>query len=525
MKFRFKEFFARIRKIETRKPFLILFDRVVTRKKQIFKIILAITSSFLTSFLIEYFGFGGNFNQYRFLLIAAILLLTAFFVVFRKKIGQYPEIAFLVMSLVCGSLLAVSEPKKYVSWDEQIHFKRTEKMSLAVIGGYSRPNSVSSSFSLDEQKLINEEVDGKYKKALTKSNDGWPSIATSYHNLGYLPSSLAMILSGILHLPYHVIFVLGRLVNVLLFSVVVFFAIRKLKSGKMIMSVIALFPTSIFLAANYGYDSWLTAFTMLGLAYLFSELQQPEKKMTVRDMAIMIGVFVIGLGPKAIYFPLMLFLFLFKPSKFESLSQYKKFMWASALSILFVVGSFMAPFVIGGPGEGDKRGGSAVNASDQVNFILSQPVEYSKILFNFMKVYINPQNADGLVSFFAYLGMTKYFWLVMLVLAIVVLTDKNEFDKKTATLKVRIWVIGIYLMTVALISSALYVSFTAVRSDTIAGVQPRYLIPLLFPLLFVLGSSRIKNPFNKNIYNTIIFVAMSFVLLQGIWDLIIRNYH
>ncbi len=59
----------------------------------------------------------------------------------------------------------------------------------------------------------------------------------------------------------------------LTYALTVYFAIRKLKSGKMIMSVIALFPTNIVLASNYSYDPWVTGFSLLGTAYFVSEMQ------------------------------------------------------------------------------------------------------------------------------------------------------------------------------------------------------------------------------------------------------------
>jgi uncharacterized membrane protein len=497
--------------------------KIVTNKKEIKVTVAAVVIIFFSSFLVEYFGFGKSFNQYRFLLMLAVEALATFFFLVRKKIGERPELGFLAVALICGSLLSFSEPKAYVSWDEQIHYKNAEKISLAIIGGFSRPNTVKSSYSLQEQKKINEKVDSQYKKAQVKSRNFFEVF--SYNRVAYLPSAIALIIGGILHLPYHLIFIFGRWINLLIYAVVIYFAIRKLKTGKMIMSVVALFPTAIFLAANFGYDYWVICFTMLGLAYLFSEMQQPEKKITTKEAIIMIGSLVLGLGPKAIYFPLLTLLFFLKKEKFESLKKYKKFFWASIFSILFVVGSFMLPFIINGPGNGDRRGGDDVNAAGQVHFILSNPISYTKIFWNFMLDYVNPVNAGGFMTFFAYLGSLKGFYLLLAVVVFVMITDKTDFDRQTDKWGIKVLVLAIYLATVALIATALYVAFTAVANDTIAGVQPRYLIPLIFPLLFVMGSSRVKNPFNKNICNMLIFGIVAWVFFQGIWDLIIRNYY
>jgi uncharacterized membrane protein len=156
---------------------------------------------------------------------------------------------------------------------------------------------------------------------------------------------------------------------------------------------------------------------------------------------------------------------------------------------------------------------------------MSNPIVYVKILMSFMKDYINPQNGQGFSISFAYLGAIKGFLVILATLAFVAITDKNKYDKYTSGLKMKALMIFIYLSTVALICTALYVSFTTVGNTTIAGVQPRYLIPLIFPFLFVIGSGRVKNPFNKNAYNMAIFAIMAAVILQGTWDLIIRNYY
>lgn len=472
-----------------------------------------------------------HFNSYRFLFVFLAGVLMLCFFVFRKKVGKNPEYIFVAVALICGTLISFSETKSFVSWDEFIHYKKADNLSLKSLirknieDIFARNNAVPASYSIKEQESLNAFLDNNFKKEVKKKKTELSfSIVDSYNRLGYIPSAVALFFGRLLRLPYHIVFMLGRWINILLYSLVVFFAIRKLKTGKMIMALVALLPTAIFLAANYGYDSWITAFTLLGLAYLFSELQQPDKKITWQEVIIIIGALVIGLGPKPIYFPLLFLVFLLKPSKFSSLKQYKKFILAGVFSILLVVSSFILPFLMDVSETTDRRGSEAANSVEQVRFILSEPLAYAKILVNFMKDYINPVNAGGFVAFFAYLGMMKGFWILMALLAIAVFTDKNEFDKETSNFKTRLMVISVYLSTVALISTALYVSFTAVRSATIAGVQPRYLIPLVFPLLFILGSSRIKNPINKNIYNSLIFATISIVLLQGIWDLIIKNY-
>lgn len=390
---------------------------------------------------------------------------------------------------------------------------------------FSANNSVPHSDSIKEQTMIDHYYDQHISGKESKAKKYKFSLLVWYERICYLPSGIVLFLGRLIMLPNHLVFILGRWINLLLFSIVTYFAIKKLPSGKMIMSVIALFPTSIFLASNYNYDSWLNAFSLLGLAYVFSAIQQPEKQITKQELAIIFLAFIIGLSPKAIYFPLMFLLFFIRPEKFPSFKQFKKFRLVTWLSIIFVAGTFFLPIIFGGVGDGDGRGGPDVNSTEQVKFILHHPIEYGRILANFLWHYLSLNNSVAFMVSFAYLGIISGFLLVLVTLAVVIFTDKNEHDEKTTTPGLRWAILGIFLSTASLIASALYVSFTAVRSPIIAGVQPRYLIPLLFPLFFVLGSSRIKNNINKTHYHLIIFGIMALVLMGGIWDLVISLHY
>ena len=466
--------------------------------------------------------FTTALNPYTRLFALAVAALVFAAVALRRTVGRSPEFGFLAVALICGSLLSVTEPRNFNSWDELIHYQRAENIASVLVPDlYFRPDTTSSSYSIEQQNKIDTLVDGSYQRSRRKPT----FYDLTYNKVGYLPSAIALAIGSWIHLPHHLCFVVGRWMNVVLYSLVVFFAIRKLATGKMIMSVIALFPTSIFLASNYNYDSWVTAFTMLGLAYLFGGLQRPDKRLTVCEMCLMLGAFVVGLGPKAIYFPLMLLLFLLRPDKFTSPMHHKYFTRATALSTVLVICSFVLPFVFSGIGGNDKRGGDAVNSAEQVKFILGQPLVYIKILLGFMLKYFDPTRAGRFTTFFSYLGMANGVWVVLGTLGLAALTDKNRHDEATATWRIRSSVVAVFLATVSLIATALYVSFTPVGSPGISGVQPRYLIPLLFPLFLVSGSSRLKIPFNRDIYHSALFTVMAFVMMLGIWDRVVSRYY
>ena len=75
-----------------------------------------------------------------------------------------------------------------------------------------------------------------------------------------------------------------------------------------------------------------------------------------------------------------------------------------------------------------------------------------------------------------------------------------------------------------LIWTALYVSYTPVGALEIAGVQPRYFLPLAFPMLLILHSDKIKHNISDRIYDTIIFAVPLFVLVVSLYRIYLISF-
>ena len=107
-------------------------------------------------------------------------------------------------------------------------------------------------------------------------------------------------------------------------------------------------------------------------------------------------------------------------------------------------------------------------------------------------------------------------WIFIISIMFTTLTDKNEYDRFKGKQLLRIINILIFIGLTALVATSLYIAFTPVRSGTIAGCQPRYIIPLLFPLLTVLANPGIVLKIKRQIYDISILSALSVVVF---WDI------
>ena len=232
-----------------------------------------------------------------------------------------------------------------------------------------------------------------------------------------------------------------------------------------------------------SYDYWVIGFTTLGYSFFISELQNRDKKLEYKNMIMMNICFLLGIAPKAIYFVLMFVLLFMPKDKFVDKKQRKIYYTLIVGVAVFLMMTFLLPMLIGSSGTGDTRGGEDVNSIEQIKYILSNPGEYTGTLLNFLKEYLD-----------------------------------LDYEKKIKMPCVR----GAYFFSAAvciiLVATALYVSFTEVGANYIAGCQPRYLLPILFPTAYFIGVDGVQTKINKNVMTVVSISIMSYFFMAGMWN-------
>ena len=483
---------------------------------------------------------NSDMNWPRELFCSIVGFVLACLVTFRRTLARKPEVLFLIISLCAGSLMVFLYPDMpVVSWDDGYHYDQA--LTWSYLG--DKRLTLQDLLNIKEEEL-SEEINffelGEAREALHAEQQRRYENGVSYiqptplesKNAYELFAGTGLFVGRALGLTYYWNYCLGKLFNLLAYTICGFFAIRRLKSGKMILSLVLLIPTSLFLASAYAYDPGLTAFSALGLAYCFAEWQESDCRMTREHALIMVGSLLIGCLTKAIYFPL-LFIPMFLPkSKFKKSGEpvrareisRKAFLLLCAGAVMILLATFMIPTLVGEV-SGDYRGGDDIDAYGQISGILQNPFRYAGVLLSFLTTFLAPQNAPGLLTFFAYMGVGSWGMQYLWALGIVALTDKEKVDRPLAqNVWSRIFTMFVGLGTLVLVSTSMYIMFTDVGLDTINGVQYRYLLPLIFPTLMVLGSEMISRPLKLEIpgrrvvYNGLIFAFAAFVLFNGIWE-------
>lgn len=444
-------------------------------------------------------------------LLAALVVVLALLGLARD-ISWRPERAFTCISLAVGLALIIPFPATNLnSWDDEVHFRNANALSYitnveqssstrmmetiyALEPGFSQDAAFgrywqgAENWSQDQVSEFSHELDQNNVAETTDVTGGLSYILMQFSFIGYIPSATALWLARLLHLPFTIGYALGRVANLVSYTFVCSLAIRKIPCKKTLLIAVALLPTNIFLAANYSYDAWLTSWLMLAVALTIRELQSPEILTTSRLASLLI-VYLFALGPKAVYFPLIALLMLLPKEKYKSPRQKLFFYMMAIIMAMLIVATFAFAFLgTAGGSSGDVRGGSDVSGPEQFVFITENFPKFTQSILKFIfEIYLTPSSFSFAFTAFAYWGYPSELFpissgiLVGLILLLSLL-EGTGIELATHRVKRALWCLFLCLVIVVLSCIALYISFTPVGADTVAGMQPRYLLPLIFPL-------------------------------------------
>lgn len=345
--------------------------------------------------------------------------------------------------------------------------------------------------------------------------------AALYPPLPYIAPASVMFIGKFFKLsPLDLIHV-GRLLNLLLYSLIVYMAIKLTPVHKWVLFLLALMPVTLYEAASLSADSFTIAICFLLIALIFKfAFDQEKKEVTMRDISI---IFLLGLMialSKQIYILLLLLFFSIPLYKFENRQKKLLIFLGVSVPLLLIIEGWC--FMIQG---------SYVPISDQVSvqgqilFILSNPIAFILTFLNTLLQYSHYY----LVSFvgtFGWLdtgldtplpGMLVYIYLITLIL--VSLIDNNHF---IVNLKQKLVSLTTFMLLFAAIFVAEYVAWTAVGGSIIDGIYGRYFIPIA-PLFFLLFYN-IRFKFDQSRLNIPLICFSVFILSISLFMIIKRFY-
>ena len=447
--------------------------------------------------------FTNHFDINKYRILFWVVVFTLFYMVFferrfLKNIEQY----FAIFAVLFGILSVVFVQTTRASWDEQIHFRNVYGMACGrnvewteaawdIVNMDTVNCNTKQEFAL-WHNYVNELGEDKLFTQMKET------AVVPYSYVAYIPMAVFLRIGMLLNMPFSMLYEFGKLGNLFLYIFIMYWAIRLAKQKKLLLAFIAMMPTSLFLAASYSYDSVVFSFITLGCVLWINETLFSENGYHPGRIILAILLFTFGSFSKAVYIPVVL-LMIFLP-QFMKLQKGQRLIFYIGVFAVFtlVVMTFVLPTLsntVAGNLSfgGDSRGGDT-SVTRQLISMIKHPLASIKLMVENVFALDNFRNlgyaeADnffvGNLMFlnFAILGILSDKWAALFIFVFVLLLfykDPREPEPKKYSIWLRIGIILVLAMTVFLIWLALYLDFTPVGSEYIAGVQARYYLPLIY---------------------------------------------
>lgn len=488
------------------------------------------------------------FSPVRMLFVCIAVFLFLFIICFADTIVHHMERAFVVCCACMGLILVISLPEHKVGWDEEIHFYRayavSEKIALhdeAIVypaitqlmdvASENWPYDIPRSMEEHNAEIKYLNSNGIYSENQLNHNEDIPSeyiqklSAEGIQMFGYLPQAFFLMLAKMLHLPFALVYLAGRMGNLVIYCLIMYFAIKKIPIGKGILTGISLLPTLMFLTGVYAYDITVYALISLSISYLLDEFLNPDRKIKYTSFAVICLSMVLGCASKAVYIPLILITLFLPGNKFRSVKERNICKGIVIFSFLAMMSTFVLPTVLKDNIEGDVRGIGKTSVSEQLHLIFSHPLTYAKVLLNSIKINANSYifGSDTL-SNMGHFGIAPFPNFTIIYAVFLMLTDLPKNSKQRLSGKTKTVIAVMIFVTLCLIWTALYLDFTGVGEPGIYGVQGRYYLPFLPLLYLVIQTYKVESHISERVYNRLVLGTSSFVTMASIYTILITKY-
>lgn len=472
----------------------------------------------------------------------SITLAIISYLILNKKI----KLEYLYLSLIIplGIMYCIVNPLGKVP-DEYQHARKSYMISKGVfLADTDEEGYPIGSFNENFSEIINKDTSSyeEYWNKLTipetdEETELNYSMAT-YAPICHMPQALGMLIARIFGGNIVVQCYAGRIVNMAVAILLMFFAIKVIPFKKHIVLFLGLLPITILEFASLSSDALTIGICIFFISYvLYLKYDDKKEKINKKDIAVLfISSIVVALS-KIVYVPICLLLFILPKEKFNS--KKNKYCIVTIIAGIAILLNLVWLMIASGYLNEVNPG---VDSAEQVKYILTHPISYCLILFRTIIVYFQTfimcLCGEGLGCYNCQ-ASPIFVYSCLIMYAILFLVNDDE-DRKPFDIKTKLSFGTIFVIIVLLIYTSLYVAWVKVRKALIYGVQARYFLPVILLTAIVLDNklltfnkkdkkneNMISNFKNKYLPSFMLFInlnALACQLFTYMYDFIISYY-
>ena len=347
-------------------------------------------------------------------------------------------------------------------------------------------------------------------------------IQPSYTIFSYLPQIIIMTLCKIFNIPILIIIYALRIISLLIYILLAYFAIKIIPVKKWLLMMCATLPTIIYLAASISSDGILTGFCFLFIAYVLNlAFNNNIQKITPTHLLIFTFLIFYITICKYPYSLLILLFFIIPKWKFENFRFYLKIFFIILFSIFAYTLSFVSYSLF------ITKGLSIINENVEpcqhmLQILIHNPINFINAVILDLQ-HIIPYIMQAVATY----GWQEVYLIPHISLIYVVLlfisTLKNEKNSEHIifSVKNKLIYLLIFLSFIFITLLTCYLLFSYKGETAIRNMQGRYLIPIL-PLIFLCFST-------ENYFKTNIFKYISLIYILSVYFVsclvILNNYY
>lgn len=439
------------------------------------------------------------------------------------------ENMFLLIALVTYVFFFVAMPT-FKNHDEYYHWLRAYEISQGnlvtpienKVQGSKMPDGISEIATSNWIDIRYSTMKETSSIRLNRENPGVLNSETAavYSCVQYFPQSAGIFVGRLftdraLYLTYF-----GRFFNMIISIVILYIAIKITPFGKRILLVAAMLPIAIEGFTSLSPDALTISISFLFIAYILKiSFSNDIEKITTKHKVIILAMSVVIALCKIVYIPLVGLTLLIPKEKFNNKRKMITIIVIGIIAVavnlcwLYFSSRYLATFR-----EGDSK--------IQVMLALKNPIQYVQNMMHTVNINSNSYLMSLYGSELGWGELVKVHYIVpftMILLHIVaVITDddiKGKFKKSQL-----FWLGSIFLTIVVLIFTSLYVQWTMIGKESIAGVQGRYFLPILPLFLIGIASAvKVKSLYNEKNVDKLVGITAMCVQLFVVSQILIAN--
>lgn len=454
------------------------------------------------------------------------------------------EKIYIYIALFFGILFVFLTPP-FQSPDEDSHFKRSYQISKGMLYPTSKNSKLGGYFPkemvdyIEDKKELMGDRDRKYTFAEMIDEEHGnmnydDKVFNSYSTVTFIPvvyfppaagilvSKVCAKIFGMNMVSTSYMLYFARLFSLIFTIAITALAIKITPIRKKTFLTVGLVPMYLFLSSMISYDSVLNASLLLAVAIILN-ITYKKNSFDKKDFIILGIIGTILLNIKTIYFLIFLLMFAIPAKKFGTdKDKIKKGLLLIGEILLFTLILRLPYFFLDNSGAQDPFIGK------QIGFILNNPIDYIVILYRNIvdQRFFQLSSAVGLFGLLDVYNPTAITFIIYLNLIAIGLSE-GITEKAKITRLSKILIIVYAVLAIAAVYSALYVTWTPhifkeIGTASITGVQGRYFIPLILPLLLLLSFNKGKDKKIWSIIKDNYLVVPVIVLMISICSIVIR---